>query len=250
VDEARPPARDRRRIDVRAYTSKLQSLLTSWTDTPDGADYNDKDLTASLQALWSGDPDRRIVFFGAGYGQEDTYLTPVGTLYGVEVHAAAFWSGEQSSLRTWLSPVAAVLVEIGFAFVFGFIIARCWRRYFAWRLEAGSAHEQLAAIWIAIMLCGLLVAIAIASFVSFGLLRWGGLWLSPIPVAVGMLIEGCMLGSVEAAIRQLRRIQTDPTARTLAVASIAGTAGESRIAIWLLRIRRGVALRPVSFRKE
>src|SRR5205085_12150004 len=36
-------------------------------------------LTNALEPL-----DQKVVFFGAGYGTDDTFMTPVGELYGVE----------------------------------------------------------------------------------------------------------------------------------------------------------------------
>ena len=236
ADDATAPSRNRARIDARAYTAKLRPVLTSWTDMPVAgtADYTDSDLTATLQSLLPApahdNTRNRVVFFGAGYGQEDTYLTPVGNLYGVEVHAAAFVSREPSR---WCHLISLV-IEIFIAFVFGMIIVSCWTQYFAWRSDDRSMYGQLASVWVAIMLVGLLAAIAVASAISSLLLGRFGMWLSPIPVAAGMLIESCMAGSVEAAVRRLHQIQSGLAPRVPSSDSILTLTAGLKATIWVL----------------
>ena len=77
--------------------------------------------------------DFKAVFFGAAFGEVDTFVTPLGDLYGVEIHAAAFLS--------LLDPLSAnnhlseFLADIVFGFLFGFLIASCWEQYFKLRLS-------------------------------------------------------------------------------------------------------------------
>lgn len=242
---ATAPTRKHRKIDVSAYTAKLQPVLTSWTDTPvaETADYTDTDLTASLLELLPApapDNDRnRVVFFGAGYGEEDTYLTPVGKLYGVEVHAAAFASHSPPHSGFHL---IALAIDMAIAFVFGMIIVTCWTQYFAWRCDERAMYGQLASIWVAIMLAGLLLAVAVAVVISSLLLSRYGLWVSPIPVAVGMLIESCMAGSVVAAVRRLHLIQPSVAARLPSPASIITLSTGFRTVVWVLALAVAVQL--------
>ena len=240
ADEATPPSREHRRIDARAYTRKLQYVLTSWTDPDGGTRLPDEDLTATLGKLLpppdEANPLNRVVFFGAGYGQEDTYLTPFGRLYGVEVHAAAFMSDTQSP---WCHLIA-LIIEIAIAFMFGIIIVYCWTQYFAWRSDQRYIYEQLASVWVAIMLLGLLAAITVALIVAWLLLGRYGMWISPIPVAAGMLIESCMAGSVEAAVRRLHQIQ--PAGPAVAADSLITLSTGIRRAVWVLALAGALRL--------
>jgi CHASE2 domain-containing sensor protein len=238
------PKRPHSRIDVSAYTTKLQPVLTSWTDTPgSGANkYTDKNLTDTLLGLWptrgSDGANNRFVFVGAGYGDEDTFVTPVGKLYGVEVHAAAFATEKPSS---WCHPIA-LLLEIVIAFMFGMIIVYCWTQYFAWRSDQGSTYEHLASVWVGIMLAGLLAGIVLAVLISSQLLSRFGIWISPIPVAAGMLIESCMAGSVEAAVRRLHRIQAKLEARVPSDEAIAKLSTGFKRTVWVLALAGALRL--------
>lgn len=233
ADDASPPSLDHQRIDVRAYMTKLVPVLASWTDTPEDGPARDDDLTGTLLALWDKPLKDKVVFFGAGFGQEDTYLTPVGKLYGVEVHAAAFWSSDPArtpSLR--LRHASALVIEVVIAFMFGIIIAWCWEQYFAWRCRRGSMEEQLAWIWLPLMLASLLVAITLWLVIAAALLSSLGVWLSPIPLAAGMLIESYMTGPVDAALRRMQCIPSDSAASIPALDSLSKPLRVSRMAIW------------------
>jgi hypothetical protein len=142
----------------------------------------------------------RAVFFGAAFGQGDTFVTPLGELYGVEIHAAGFLS--------FLDPIhgenrlTELLVDIAYGFLFGFLIALCWERYFALRLAADSDRRLLAPLWLLALAALIVVAAAGLTLVSWWLLAAFGLWLSPIPMAIGMLIESFASGSVAQGIRE------------------------------------------------
>jgi hypothetical protein len=140
------------------------------------------------------------VFFGAAYGEGDTFVTPLGDLYGVEIHAASFLS--------FLDPLSAdnhlaeLLADIVFGFVFGFVIAFFWEQYFRLRLSDDSDRRLIAPV----VLGGLGIAVALVAFVltivSWLLLARFGIWSSPIPMAIGMLIESFVSGSVAQGIRE------------------------------------------------
>lgn len=196
----------RRKIDIHAYSAKLLPVLTSSTDTlvPETNEYTDgklvEKLTKVLPAPAKDGSSNRVVFFGIGHGEEDTFLTPIGLLYGVEVHAAAF----ASRVSFDVSHVIAFCIDIVFAGCFGMIIVACWNRYFAWHCDGHPLHGELAWLWVVALLVGLTIAVGAAVLVSFQLLSRFGWWLSPIPVAAGMLIESCVAGSVESALHRLR----------------------------------------------
>ena len=186
-------------IDPRKY---LSGVITVPVSAPPGAA---RTLQERLEDHLVADPaggatDVEAVFFGAAFGQVDTFVTPLGELYGVEIHAAGFLS--------FLDPVKPVthrtelLIDIFYGFFFGFLIAHYWSKYFALRLSPDSDDRLKAPFWLVRL--GFIVAVAtvVLTFGSWWLLARHGLWLSPIPMALGMLIESFVSGSVAQGIRE------------------------------------------------
>ncbi len=149
----------------------------------------------------AGRTDFKAVFFGAGYGQDDLFKTPVGWIYGVEAHAGAFLS--MLKPQRILNYIAALVVDIVFGFIFGFLVSAYWRRYFLAKV-CDNENEKIAApkflFPIFLYFCGALIILPVASWVLF---RYFGIWSSPIPIAIGMAIEGIVSGPVEKACELL-----------------------------------------------
>lgn len=140
-----------------------------------------------------------VVFFGGSYDAGDTYLTPIGKVYGAAVHAAAF----MSLLRpTRVNELLAFAIDVVIGLGLGRFIDYCWRRYFSLRF-ASSAYERQKAPWfIVALLIVYAVMVGLLTFVSFLLLLHKGIWLSPIPIALGMLIESFFNSAVTAAVSE------------------------------------------------
>ena len=133
VDEATHHSkRDTEVIDPRKYLSGVVPIAVgSGADLSKGIELK---LTADQPLGAAANPaDFKAVFFGAAFGEGDTFVTPLGELYGVEIHAAAFLSLlDPLSTNNHLSEL---LADIVFGFLFGFLIAYCWERYFKLRLS-------------------------------------------------------------------------------------------------------------------
>ncbi|SCX61371.1 CHASE2 domain-containing protein [Nitrosospira sp. Nsp1] len=145
----------------------------------------------------------KVVFFGATYGEDDKHLTPIDELYGVHIHAAAFVSAfnEVKELNTFLGHIPMFLIDIGFALIFGIVIAKCWGGYFNRRLDTESAiKQQLAPLWVIGLFLGVLIWTLVLLWISLYLLGKFGIWTSPVPIAIGMLFESFVSGSVSEAI--------------------------------------------------
>lgn len=154
-------------------------------------------LDGDLRALYG-----RVVFFGGTWDAPagDTYLTPVGDLYGVEFHAGAFASTEQRiSTSGWRDLSFDVLL----ALLFGFMAAASWRRYFS-EMQRPDVGEYGAAFWVFRLGAAFVGLVAGFLVVSFWLLRFWGIWASPIPIAMGVALESFVLKSVEEAKRLLK----------------------------------------------
>ncbi|MGZ5174899.1 MAG: CHASE2 domain-containing protein [Burkholderiales bacterium] len=181
---------------VRKPDSASEKRADTWcplNDDPNSTQPFAQRLNSALKPL-----KNRVVFFGAGYGGDDTFLTPLGELYGVEIQAAAFLS---RFLPVRKNELAALAGDVLLALLFSVLIAAFWSRYFKHRMSTQARERQLAVLYVAILIvCFILFVFATCAF-SLELLRWRGIWLSPVPIAIGMLIDAFALGSVHEAIR-------------------------------------------------
>ncbi len=192
---ARGPAFDPRKssrklIDPRQYRRGIDPVLLA---DPDSAEPFAERLSRAL----AKQAKSHAVFFGAGYGEGDVYLSPLGEVYGVEVHAAAYLSD-----RIEKREVLAFAIDVGIGFLFGLFIAICWHRYFAARFSEDATRRQSAPLSVLTLVGGVVLMALGLGWLSLFVLRSWGIWLSPIPIAVGMLIDSFVSGSVEQAVHQ------------------------------------------------
>ncbi len=199
-------------IDPRQY-ARVKPVLISDLDRPT----NPVDLKAILdetQAAGLRDHPYRIAFFGAAYGKDDLFLTPIGEVYGVEAQAASYLS-DGLHHNSCLDFLGDVLI----AFVFGIGIAYFWSKYFSSRFSDDAQRRQLARLWIV----GLVVAVVLMGFLisllSLWLLARLGVWASPIPIAVGMLIDSFVSGSIDQAIHSSEHDKQALIARMKAIST-------------------------------
>lgn len=160
-------------------------------------------LQDTLFAEWPGIPppwQLQVVFFGGTYGDDDTYLTPLGIMYGVEVHAAAYMSLVEPASE--FDHLLGFGLEIGIAVIFGGIISSCWRGYFAMRFSPAPWKRELSAVFVLLLGVLLIILVAGTTVGSLLLLSMSDYWLSPIPIALGMLIESFFVGAVQEAVQE------------------------------------------------
>ena len=140
---------------------------------------------------------RRVVFFGGGWGESDTYVTPVGELYGVEVHAAAFLS---IGRPLWdMAPLFSALSELLIAIMVGVGFTVFWRRYFSAAMDASPAQREHSIVWL-VALAGLTLVSIIVFVLASWFLLYSRLWLSPIPLIAGMSIDAFVESLREAVL--------------------------------------------------
>lgn len=190
-------------IDPRKYLSGVFPVpVSSPPDAPRPlAERLDEKLAESRDTGSGARPAKvQAVFFGAAFGEGDTFVTPLGELYGVEIHAAGFLS--------FLDPVRGasrlveLLIDIFYGFLFGIAIAFFWSQYFKFRLSPDSDDRLLAPVWVVGLALTVVGAALVLTLVSLWLLTHNGLWLSPIPMAIGMLIESFVSGSLAQGVRE------------------------------------------------
>jgi hypothetical protein len=191
----------------------------------------------------------RHVLFGGEYGSDDNYDTPVGPKYGVAIHAAIA-AQPRAHEAHWRS----FLLDVAMGLAFGLLIRRMWTRYFNQRLEIttegsklqapavvfGGSSTRIASAWrtvpdlaylqICILVFVYLLLVALFVVLSaFGYAHYA-VWISPVPMAIGMAFEALVAGSVHAALHM--KGSPDATAPKAAtdepqeIATARGAAGE------------------------
>lgn len=180
------------------------------------------------------------VFLGAKYGVDDRFPTPVGERYGVDLHAAA-----SASL---LQPVADIsdLVGLFVDFVIGLVFAKIVHFFWNGHFEAiagqqcsqlsRNANRALAPLWLIAFVLAYSALICLAAAVSFSLLTYIGLWLAPVPIAIGMFIDGFLTGSVEHASELLAEAE----GHGLAPGAAQEESGLSLSILWITLLLRTV----------
>jgi hypothetical protein len=172
------------------------------------------------------------VLVGGTYGSDDEFITPIGTLPGMYIHAAI-----AAKPRHPDHPLMALAVDVLIGIGFGYVLHKLWGLYFRQRLvlqlrEANrSTHAttrpklawdpRLAYLWLILLV---LVYLAVVVLLALASIRWfseGGLWISPVAMAVGMAIDGFVLGGPEVGqhLMQKFRTSTDSLAQELPVAT-------------------------------
>ncbi|WP_171016570.1 CHASE2 domain-containing protein [Pseudomonas sp. D(2018)] len=139
-----------------------------------------------------------VVFFGGGYGSSDTFLTPLGNLYGVEIHAAAYMSLQRPASD--FDHYVSFALEILLALMFGMVIRACWKHYFDRRFSECPLPRQQSFLFVLLLsaaFISLVILSIIASLIILAAFDW---WLTPLPIAVGMLIESFFSGAVHAGV--------------------------------------------------
>lgn len=165
-------------------------------------------------ALDPGDPclegprkgvcDIRIVLLGGSYGVGDRYLTPVGLRNGVEIHGAIAAQIHKHTWHGW-----GFLADIGIGIAFGLLVHMLWGMYFVQRAAAASPsnwwwHPQMSYLWlVALAIVFSLLLAGAVYFCTWVYARWGT-WISPVPMALAMLFESAVSGSVHAATHRIQ----------------------------------------------
>ena len=134
--------------------------------------------------------DIRVVILGGTYGIEDQYLTPVGRMSGLQLHAVIA-AQVRAHTPHWLSYLLDI--AIGGIF-FGPLVHWMWGGYYRQRtgtLTAGYSrgHPRTAYRWLVVLGLVYIVVVAFAAMASVWLYANGIAWISPVPKALAMLFN-------------------------------------------------------------
>ncbi len=138
----------------------------------------------------------KAVLFGARYGQEDLHVTPLGDMHGVDIHGAAAAS-ELDPVRDL--DLMNIFLDVGLGIGFGVVVHFFWKRYF----DSSIRGSPVAYWWLVSFVLAYAIVVMGAACVAFLLLNAWGVWLSPISMAIGMFVDGFLVGGVERAREKL-----------------------------------------------
>jgi hypothetical protein len=141
------------------------------------------------------------VILGSAYTSDDVWLTPRNLLLGVQVHAAV---AARSSIPH--ANVLAYLFDIAIGVAFGFITHVIWHKFYI--SVKTSPLESMTWKQIFQLLSPVLlpVLILLACIAAIALSRWLlslGLWINPVPVLIGLVIDA-MLSNLLLSIEMIK----------------------------------------------
>jgi hypothetical protein len=186
-------------IDPRLYRTGVVPLaLSAEPGSPARIALLDDVLKAQAGSPREASDGWQAVFFGAGYGGDDLFLTPLGDLYGVEVHAAGFLSFIQpvQEKMKWIDLLADVLL----GFCFGLVISQFWSAYYRKCLSHDVRHRLTAPLSLLALVVTVAAMTVLLLIVSYFLLLRFGLWASPVSMAVGMLLDSFVFGPAQHGV--------------------------------------------------
>lgn len=150
-----------------------------------------------------GDWSRRHVYFGGDYGggKDDVFLTPLGQLAGVTIHAARVWS-----LAHPVKEIAhgwGFLSDIMIAFIFSLGIKLFWHGYVACQVQRLGFRREFGAAWVCgfvLFYAGLVWAFFLLATQMFAL----GLLIAPLLIAISMLVDGFVTGPISTTLEAVK----------------------------------------------
>lgn len=146
-------------------------------------------------ASWSG----RDVYFGGDYGgsKDDRFLTPMGPLPGVTIHAAIAWT--QAHPVRELPHAIGLLTDLLTAFVFSLGIGYFWSRYLKLSLHGEGYQRENSTL----LVLGFVAYFAAMLWLFFQLsvvLFMRGVLIAPLLIGMSMLIDGFVRGPIAASL--------------------------------------------------
>ncbi len=177
-----------------------QLTLWRWCQGPRHGPAERDDCQALPDPASDTRPLAKVVVFGGEYDASDRFVTPLGVRAGAEVHAMA-----ATDRPVTKSSLLSFLVDILFGLSFGWVAHRCWQAWFDARsgagAEIGGMLLQSHSSWIALLLLlvAMLLLTVVGLWVAAEFFSRVAIWVSPVPVLIGMFIDGFVTTSVAVA---------------------------------------------------
>lgn len=163
------------------------------------------------------------VLLGGDWGRDDSFLTSIGELPGVVIHAARLISLAHPVESLW--PIVGLLSDIGIALCFALVIQRFWGGYVrARRLDLQFEKQDfppsrpyqrtaLSSAWMFVFVLTYSSLVLFFLFAAEYLFTARQIVIAPLLIAVSMLVDGFVSGPVEQ-INKLLDEERDKKCRT------------------------------------
>ncbi|MCV2351458.1 hypothetical protein [Paucibacter sp. Y2R2-4] len=167
-------------------------------------------VSGKIKPLWEqlqrpGIKKVHWAILGADYDRSDSFRTPLGEVSGVEVHATIAVEPDEEHWK-WLSFAIDVLLGM----LFGYVVHHIWTHYFERRLDLHTpkypdSAQRAYLILIGLGLLWLLLALLALPALSVTALLWGGIWINPVPMLIGMSLDAFVVGSVKVSLELMKK---------------------------------------------
>lgn len=160
--------------------------------------------------------DQSLVFLGGDWGRDDSFLTSIGELPGVVVHAARLISLDKPVEA--FSPIVGLMSDIGIALCFAWVVQRFWHGYVRARrldLEFKKSNRRTAFSAL-VMLTFLLIFLTLVLFFFYAaeyLFSERQIIIAPLLIAASILIDGFVSGPVEKITELLEGEESEEKGR-------------------------------------
>jgi CHASE2 domain-containing sensor protein len=169
------------------FRSKISSIDDSEKEIP--LNFKEVQKTNPIWISWlNGEPmlnglmqEGSTIILGGLFGPADYYQTPVGNLYGVQLHALTYLSEKDSiHVKYW----EALFLDLVFGVFLGFVYTFIWRKTFP------SDRKSYFLNTVGILSLLLVIVVGFSILISFmALLITKNLWLNASPLLIGMLLD-------------------------------------------------------------
>jgi hypothetical protein len=137
------------------------------------------------ELLKHNDIENKVVFLGGQYNNQDKFLTPIGELDGVAVHAYILASDLENASHS-----IAMLLDIVVGSIIGIILAFLWKKYdtesFHWIFDSYKSVVFLAIL-------SFVLSLIYLSIYLMPVIMSSGIWLNPGPMILGMFIHAFLV---------------------------------------------------------
>ena len=147
------------------------------------------------------------VLLGGDWGKDDSFLTSIGPLPGVVIHAARLISLQDpvESLSPWVN----LLSDLGIALCFAWVIEQFWEHYVMARrmdlaFEKRARATGLSSLVMLAFVCVYLGLVLFFFFVAEHMFAHWTVVIAPLLIALSMVIDGFASGPVEAIDKLLK----------------------------------------------
>lgn len=143
----------------------------------------------------------RVVFLGGTFGIDDYYLTPLNDkVPGVMIHAYDYYSILHPIEVHGKVSFFALIIDIIFALVVGFLMSFVWTSYIKKVKE--DKTESIAFFAFPFIILPLLVGFSIIGLAASAFMLSHSIWISPIPILIAIFIDGLLSKLMDEALHK------------------------------------------------